>query len=97
VLAHFVLEGKTECIVMLHTNVTIFNRFATNMRLLCVHKPPSSAPREVAGLQGRTAHPLIKHPKESEMEQIPFISSAPNTLGIELELQLIDPRPDRSL
>lgn len=26
------------------------------------------------------------------MEQIPFISSAPNTLGIELELQLIDPR-----
>jgi carboxylate-amine ligase len=26
------------------------------------------------------------------MEQIPFISSAPNSLGIELELQLIDPR-----
>ncbi|KOF52197.1 MULTISPECIES: YbdK family carboxylate-amine ligase [unclassified Achromobacter] len=26
------------------------------------------------------------------MEHIPFISSAPNTLGIELELQLIDPR-----
>ncbi len=26
------------------------------------------------------------------MEQIPFVSSAPNTLGIELELQLIDPR-----
>ena len=25
------------------------------------------------------------------MEQIPFVSSAPNTLGIELELQLIDP------
>ncbi|MDQ8034697.1 glutamate--cysteine ligase [Bordetella genomosp. 1] len=26
------------------------------------------------------------------MDQIPFVSSAPNTLGIELELQLIDPR-----
>lgn len=26
------------------------------------------------------------------MEQIPFVPSAPNTLGIELELQLIDPR-----
>ncbi|MEI2415287.1 YbdK family carboxylate-amine ligase [Orrella sp. JC864] len=26
------------------------------------------------------------------MEQIPFVSSTPNTLGIELELQLIDPR-----
>lgn len=26
------------------------------------------------------------------MEQIPFVSSAPNTLGIELELQLINPR-----
>ncbi|SUV86537.1 carboxylate-amine ligase [Bordetella pertussis] len=26
------------------------------------------------------------------MEQIPFVSSAPNTLGIELELQLVDPR-----
>jgi len=26
------------------------------------------------------------------MEQIPFVSSTPNTLGVELELQLIDPR-----
>src|SRR5690606_19741798 len=50
-------------------------------------------PGQFPGFKAEWRVPSIERTrKESEMEQIPFVSSAPNTLGIELELQLVDPR-----
>src|SRR5690606_41740456 len=83
---------KTDRVLKLRTFVTILTLPDIKLRLSCTHKTPSSTPREAAGLQGRTARFHKLNLKESEMEQIPFNSSAPNTLGIELELQLINPR-----
>ena len=77
------------CFLMLHTNVTILHLIATNLRLSCVHKSSSSAPGKLPGFKAERRIPSSNIRRSQRWNR--FRSFRPNTLGIELELQLIDP------